>query len=357
VGWDLRDLLVSGFGGVNEKSRAGLRNICAVRWDRSSISSIPCSESAGAQAFANFATYLAPFIRYDKLTYKDVKQSLQEFLFNMNVPTRVGFQTPFTNVTLDLNVPGNVASEHVVIGGELMPETYGDFQAEMDIFNRAFSECLLEGDARNRIFTFPIPTYNVTKDFDWENANLDKLWEMTARYGIPYFANFVNSDMDPEDARSMCCRLRLDNRELRRRGGGLFGANPLTGSIGVVTINLPRLAYLSKDEQGFFERLAYLMDMARESLEIKRKVLENFTRQNLYPYTRHYLRDIYTRHGRYWVNHFSTIGLVGMNEASMNLHGCGVAVSARQGFRGACARLYARTHYGLSGRNGQSLQS
>ena len=198
-------------------------------------------ESAGAQAFANFDTYLAPFIKYDNLSYKEVKQCLQEFIFNMNIPTRVGFQTPFTNVTMDMIVPANIADEYVVIGGEVRESKYSEFQNEMDIFNFAFAECLIEGDAKNRIFTFPIPTYNITKNFDWDNPKHKCLWEMTAKYGIPYFANFVNSDMDPEDARSMCCRLRLDNRELRKRGGGLFGANPLTGSIGVITINMPRL--------------------------------------------------------------------------------------------------------------------
>ncbi|HEY1406065.1 MAG TPA: ribonucleoside triphosphate reductase, partial [Spirochaetota bacterium] len=325
VGWDLRDLLLTGFGGVKGKIESK-----PAKHFRSALGQIVNffytlqGESAGAQAFANFDTYLAPFIRYDKLSPNDVKQSMQEFLFNMNIPTRVGFQTPFTNITLDLIVPSNVADEHVIIGGEYMPETYGEFQHEMDVFNTAFSECLLQGDALNRIFTFPIPTYNISKDFDWDNPNHGRIWEMTAKYGIPYFANFINSDMQPEDARSMCCRLRLDNRELRSRGGGLFGANPLTGSIGVVTINMPRLAYKAADEQNFFERLNYLMDVAKESLEIKRKVLENFTRQNLYPYTRHYLRDIFDRNGKYWVNHFSTIGLVGMNEACQNLLKCGI---------------------------------
>lgn len=320
VGWDLRDLLMNGFGGVKGKIESR-----PAKHFRSALGQIVNffytlqGESAGAQAFANFDTYLAPFIRFDKLSYNDVKQSLQEFLYNMNVPTRVGFQTPFTNITLDLVVPSNVANDHVIIGGEFKDEVYGEFQAEMEMFNSAFAECLLEGDALNRIFTFPIPTINISKNFDWENPNLDKVWDMTAKYGIPYFANFINSDMEPEDARSMCCRLRLDNRELRSRGGGLFGANPLTGSIGVVTINMPRLAYKAKDEANFFERLNYLMDMAKESLEIKRKVIENFTRQNLYPYTKHYLRDIYERNGKYWVNHFSTIGLVGMNEACLNL--------------------------------------
>ncbi len=237
----------------------------------------------------------------------------------MNIPTRVGFQTPFTNVTLDLTVPRNIAGEYVIIGGEVREKTYGDFQEEMDMFNMAFAEAMSEGDAKNRIFTFPIPTYNITKDFDWDNARLDLMWEMTAKYGIPYFANFINSDMDPEDARSMCCRLRLDNRELRKRGGGLFGANPLTGSIGVVTINLPRIAYTSKSEGEFFETLERLMVLAKNSLEIKRKALENFTENNLYPYTKHYLSGIYERNKKYWINHFSTIGLIGMNETCLNM--------------------------------------
>ncbi len=320
VGWDLRDLLLKGFGGVPGKIESR-----PARHFRSALGQVVNffytlqGESAGAQAFANFDTYLAPFIRYDNLTYEDVKQSLQEFVFNMNIPTRVGFQTPFTNVTLDLTVPSTIADEYVVRGGEYQNETYAEFQEEMDIFNAAFAECLCEGDAKNRIFTFPIPTYNITRDFDWTNRNLDNLWEMTARYGIPYFANFVNSDMSPEDARSMCCRLRLDNRELRKRGGGLFGANPLTGSIGVVTINMPRLAYHAKDEKEFIEKLDHLMLLAKQSLEIKRKALEKFTESDLYPYTKYYLSDIYARDKRYWGNHFSTIGLVGLNEACLNL--------------------------------------
>ncbi len=326
VGWDLRDLLVAGFGGVSGKIvssppkhfRTALGQVVNFFYTLQ-------GESAGAQAFANFDTYLAPFIRYDKLDYKQVKQCLQEFFFNMNVPTRVGFQTPFTNVTLDLVVPSTIADDYVVIGGKVQDKQYRDFQNEMDVFNRAYAECMLEGDAMNRIFTFPIPTYNISKDFDWDNENLKSVWEMTARYGIPYFANFVNSDMNPEDARSMCCRLRLDNRELRSRGGGLFGANPLTGSIGVVTINLPRLAYKSSDKREFFDNLALLMDQARDSLEIKRKMLENFTKFNLYPYTKHYLRDIYKRNKQYWLNHFSTIGLIGMNEACLNLLGTGIS--------------------------------
>ncbi len=333
VGWDLKDLLLSGFGGVVGKIESK-----APKHFRTALGQIVNffytlqGESAGAQAFANFDTFLAPFIRYDKLTYKEVKQSLQEFFFNMNIPTRVGFQTPFTNVTLDLIVPENIKDDYVVVGGKYLDTKYGEFQEEMDMFNAAFCECLLEGDSKNRIFTFPIPTYNIGKNFDWNNKKLDKLWEMTAKYGIPYFANFVNSDMKPEDARSMCCRLRLDNRELRSRGGGLFGANPLTGSIGVVTINLPRLAYLTKDEDKFFKRLAELMDLAKESLEIKRKVLESFTLSNLYPYTKHYLRDMFERNKQFWLNHFSTIGLVGMNEALCNLFGKDISTKEGKAF-------------------------
>lgn len=326
VGWDLRDLLLKGFGGVPGKVESR-----PARHFRSALGQVVNffytlqGESAGAQAFANFDTYLAPFIWYDKLNYAEVRQCLQEFIFNMNIPTRVGFQTPFTNVTMDLTVPSNIAGEFVIIGGEVRDKTYGEFQGEMDMFNTAFAECMCEGDARNRIFTFPIPTYNITRDFDWENSKLDQLWEMTTKYGIPYFANFINSDMDPEDARSMCCRLRLDNRELRKRGGGLFGANPLTGSIGVVTINLPRIGYLSENEDQFFASLERLMVLAKNSLDIKRKALENFTESNLYPYTRHYLSDIYSRNKKYWINHFSTIGLIGMNETCLNLLGTDIS--------------------------------
>jgi len=325
VGWDLRDLLITGFGGVSGKIvsappkhfRTALGQVVNFFYTLQ-------GESAGAQAFANFDSYLSPFIKYDELDYRQVKQCLQEFFFNMNVPTRVGFQTPFTNVTLDLVVPSTIADDYVIIGGQVRDKQYKDFQKEMDMFNRAYAECMLEGDAMNRIFTFPIPTYNISKDFDWDNENLKAVWEMTARYGIPYFANFVNSDMNPEDARSMCCRLRLDNRELRSRGGGLFGANPLTGSIGVVTINMPRLAYKSANRDDFFIKLASLMDHAKDSLEIKRKILESFTKHNLYPYTKFYLRDIYKRNDQFWLNHFSTIGLVGMNEACLNLLGVGI---------------------------------
>lgn len=333
VGWDLKALLVEGFRGVGGKVESR-----PARHFRSALGQIVNffytlqGEAAGAQAFSNFDTLLAPFIRYDRLTYADVKQALQEFLFNINVPTRVGFQTPFTNVTFDLVVPKTYADEAVIIGGEPQTATYREFQPEMDLFNRAFLEVMYEGDAAGRVFTFPIPTYNITPDFDWDNPSLDMLWKVTARYGVPYFSNFVNSDMKPEDARSMCCRLRLDNRELKKRGGGLFGSNPMTGSIGVVTINLPRLGYLAHDEDEFLKLLEERLVLAKESLEIKRKVLEQFTRNDLYPYSKYYLRDIEKHFGCFWKNHFSTIGLIGMNEACLNLFGEGIASAAGQAF-------------------------
>jgi ribonucleoside-triphosphate reductase len=242
-------------------------------------------------------------------------------VFNINVPTRVGFQTPFTNITLDLFCPRHLADESVIVGGRIMGDKYRDFQPEMNVFNRALFEVMTEGDARGRIMTFPIPTINLTKDFDWDNPNLDGLWEMTGKYGIPYFSNFINSDMNPEDTRSMCCRLRIDNTKLSKRGGGLFGANPLTGSVGVVTINLPRIGFLAKSKGEFLSRLSDLMDLASESLEIKRGLLEKLTASNLYPYTTFYLKDVKKRFGKYWKNHFSTIGLVGMNEACLNFLG------------------------------------
>lgn len=326
VGWDLYDLLLYGFQGATGKIESKpAKHFRSVLGQIVNFFYTLQGESAGAQAFSNLDTLLAPFIRYDKLSYREVKQALQEFLFNVNVPTRVGFQTPFTNVTLDLTIPSYYADKAVIIGGEMQGETYSDFQGEMDVFNKAFLEVMCEGDAKGRVFTFPIPTYNISKDFDWENPNLEILWKVTAKYGIPYFANFINSDMSPEDARSMCCRLRIDNRELNRKGGGLFGAAPLTGSIGVVTINMPRLGFLSKDENDFFDRLGKLMDLAKESLEIKRKVLEKFIEKDLYPYMKFYLRSVKQRFNLYWKNHFSTIGLIGMNEACINLIGENIA--------------------------------
>lgn len=332
AGWDLKDLLNQGFGGVSGKVESR-----PPKHFRSALGQIINffytlqGEVAGAEAFANFDTYLAPFIRYDGLTYKEVKQSIQEFLFNINVPTRVGFQTPFTNITMDLIATKKVGEENVVIGGEIKNDKYKDFQEEMDMINMAFAELMMEGDAKGRVFTFPIPTYNITKNFNWDSPVAEKVFEMTAKYGIPYFSNFINSDMDPDDARSMCCRLRLDNRELKRRGGGLFGANPLTGSIGVVTVNLPRVGYLAKNKEELFERLGFLMQTAKESLETKRGVLEDLTEGGLYPYARHYLSSIKQRFGKYWQNHFSTIGIVGMNEMLLNFAPIKNTIASKEG--------------------------
>jgi anaerobic ribonucleoside-triphosphate reductase len=507
-GWDLQDLLLTGFSGVSTKveSKPAKHFRTALMQIVNFLYSLQ-GESAGAQAFANFDTYLSPFIYYDNLSYPEVKQAMQEFIFNMNVPTRVGFQSPFTNITMDLNPSPAVAEQPAIIGGNLMDKSLGEFQKEMDMLNRAFAEIMLEGDAKGRVFSFPIPTYNITRDFDWDNEVLDPLWEMTAKYGIPYFSNFINSDMKPEDARSMClfpeetlfikigdqikkrsielvfedykrkqidkewyecdnqiqtislnpetgkfewvkikrflkiydnelitiktkdgkvmrvsknhlvavfnknalntkkasaiteddfllvikdginilndpinqgdtqdftvvaidniqyqklnynqvfydieleknhyfvhsngnithncCRLRLDNRELRKRGGGLFGASPMTGSIGVVTLNMPRIGFMAKDEEDFVNRVYHLMDAARDSLELKRKVLERFTDAGLYPYSKFYLRDIYRRFNNYWQNHFNTIGLNGMNEALINFIGKDIGSNEGQRF-------------------------
>ncbi|MEW5909424.1 MAG: ribonucleoside triphosphate reductase [Thermodesulfobacteriota bacterium] len=333
VGWDLKDLLIQGFKGVEGKVESG-----PPKHLRSALGQIVNffytlqGEAAGAQAISNFDTLLAPFVRYDKLNDREVKQAIQEFVFNINIPTRVGFQTPFTNVTMDLNVPSFLKDQPVIIGGKEQSETYSEFQGEMNIINRAFAQVMMDGDAKGRVFTFPIPTYNITRDFDWENSNLELIWKMTGKYGIPYFSNFVNSDMSPEDARSMCCRLRLDNRELLKRGGGLFGANPLTGSIGVVTINLPRIGFLASDSDEFIRRLDEQVILAVKSLSIKRKILERFTEENLYPYSKFYLRDVKQHHGLFWKNHFSTIGIIGMNEACLNLFGKSIATSSGQEF-------------------------
>jgi len=332
-GWDLTDLLLKGFRGVKGKIEAS-----PAKHFRVALSHIINffytlqGETAGAEAFSNFDTLLAPFIRYDNLDYKQVKQAMQEFIFGCNVPTRVGFQTPFTNITMDLVVPDNLRDVPIIIGGKPQRETYKEFQKEMDMLNQAFAEVMNDGDASGRVFTFPIPTYNITKDFKWDNLVLKPVWEMTAKYGIPYFANFINSDMKPDDTRSMCCRLRLDNRELYKRGGGLFGASPLTGSIGVVTINMPRIGYLSKTKEEFFSRLSHLMDLARESLEIKRKTIETFTEKGLYPYAKFYLDGVKRMRNSYWGNHFSTIGLIGMNEALLNFMNKDIASSEGKKF-------------------------
>lgn len=344
VGWDLMDLLTVGFKGVSDKiESAPPKHFRTALGQTVNFMYTMQGEAAGAVAFSNFDTLLAPFIRADSLTQKEVKQAIQEFVFNMNVPTRVGFQTPFSNITIDLTPSVNFKEMPVIIGGKQQKEKYGEFQAEMDMFNEAFFQVMAEGDSAGRVFSFPIPTVNITKDFNWENPKLRGLWEITAKYGVPYFSNFVTSDMKPEDTRSMCCRLRLDLEELDRRGGGLFGANALTGSVGVVTINLPRLAYKASTEHknslpeaklSFYKKLDEQMDIARESLEIKRKLLEKLTDANLYPYTKFYLRNIKKAYGQYWKNHFATIGLIGMNEVTLNLFGENIGSTEGRKFAG-----------------------
>jgi len=322
-GWDLYDLLLRGFGGVPTKIESKpAKHLRTALGQLVNFFYTLQGESAGAQAVSEFSTLLAPFIRYDGLNYHQVKQVVQEFLFNCAIPTRVGFQCPFTNITVDLAPSSNFADKPVVIGGKNQKETYGEFQEEISILNQALYECMMEGDSKGRPFHFPIPTVNITKDFDWESPDLDAMWEASAKYGINYFANYINSDISPHDARSMCCRLRLDKRELYTRGGGgLFGSGALTGSIGVVTINLPRIGYLSKTKKDFFNKLTGVMDLAKESLEVKRKTLEAFMEKGLYPYSRHYLAGIKKMRGSYFGNHFSTIGLIGLNEALVNFIG------------------------------------
>ncbi|MFA5006281.1 MAG: ribonucleoside triphosphate reductase [Candidatus Izemoplasmatales bacterium] len=332
AGWDLRQILMNGFGGVTGKIESNpAKHLRAFLGQVVNSTFTTQGETAGAQAWSSFDTYIAPFVRYDHLDYKSVKQALQEFIFNLNVPTRVGFQCPFSNLTFDIKPPRTLRDQNVIIGGKLMPETYGEFQAEMDVINSAFCDVMMEGDAKGRVFTFPIPTINVTKDFDWDSPVIEKFMEITAKYGIPYFSNYINSDLSPEDALSMCCRLRLNTSELRKRGGGLFGSNPLTGSIGVVTINLPRLAYLSQSESEFYTRLWETMYIAKKSLEIKRKVVEEQTAHSLYPYSAYYLKDVKAKSGSYWFNHFNTIGLIGMNEAAQNLYGAEYDLTTEKG--------------------------
>ncbi|MDD4110738.1 MAG: ribonucleoside triphosphate reductase, partial [Clostridia bacterium] len=322
VGWDLRAILIDGFTGVRGKvSSSSPKHLRSFLGQVVNATFTTTNETAGAQAWSSFDTYSAPFIRADNLTYKQVKQALQEFVFNMNVSTRVGFQCPFSNITLDINVPKTLKDQPIIIGGQPQDTTYGDYQAEMDIFNKAFFDVMIEGDSSGRVFSFPIPTINITKNFDWNSEVVDKIMDATCKYGLPYFANYVNSDLSPEDAVSMCCRLRLNVAELRKRGGGLFGSNPLTGSIGVVTLNLPRVGFLSTTEEEFMERIGKLAEAAKESLEIKRKTIEKHTEYGLYPYCKFYLRSVKERTGKYWANHFNTIGIIGMNEAIMNLFG------------------------------------
>jgi len=322
VGWDLRQILTDGFTGVPKKmSSKPPKHLRTFLGQVVNATFTTQGETAGAQAWSSFDTYCAPFVKIDNLTYKEVKQAMQEFIFNMNVPTRVGFQCPFSNITLDIKCPKMLKDQPIVIGGELKNSTYGEYEKEMEIVNKAFCEVMLEGDAKGRVFTFPIPTINVTKEFEWDSEVVNSIMDITCKYGIPYFANYINSDLSPEDAVSMCCRLRLDVSQLRKRGGGLFGSNPLTGSIGVVTINLPRIGYLAVDENDYFAMLSKYADIAKNSLEIKRKVIEDQTEKGLYPYCRFYLRDVKAKSGGYWSNHFNTIGIIGMNESSLNFMG------------------------------------
>ncbi|MBS4539115.1 ribonucleoside triphosphate reductase [Clostridium sp. D2Q-11] len=321
-GWDLEALLRKGFRGAKEKieSRAP-KHLQALLGQIVNWLYTLQGEAAGAQAMSSLDTYAAPFIHYDNLSYDEVKKLMKGFIFNLNVPTRVGFQTPFTNITLDITPHPMLKNTPVIIGGKSMDKTYGEFQKEMDMFNKAYCEVMMEGDGAGRSFSFPIPTINITNDFPWNSEVSNSIMEMTRKFGTPYFANFVNSDMNPEDVRSMCCRLRLDNRELRKRGGGLFGANPMTGSINVVTLNMARIGYISKTKEEFKKRVRELMETSKEICEAKRIVLEKYMEVGLYPYSKFYLQGIKDSEGEYFKNHFSTIGLNGMNEACINLLG------------------------------------
>ena len=312
AGWSLKQLIKEGLGGVPGKiTSTPARHLSTLCNQMVNFLGIMQNEWAGAQAFSSFDTYLAPFVKVDNLTQKEVKQCIQSFVYGVNTPSRWGTQAPFTNVTLDWTVPADLASQRCLVGGEEMDFTYADCKKEMDMVNKAFIEVMIEGDANGRGFQYPIPTYSITKDFDWsETENNKLLFEMTAKYGTPYFSNYINSDMEPSDVRSMCCRLRLDLRELRKKSGGFFGSGESTGSVGVVTINMPRIAYLAKDEKDFYEKLDHMMDIAARSLSIKRETISKYLEEGLYPYTKRYLGS--------FDNHFSTIGLVGMNEACLN---------------------------------------
>lgn len=312
AGWSLKQLITEGLGGVSGKiTSAPAKHLSVLCNQMVNFLGIMQNEWAGAQAFSSFDTYLAPFVKADNLSYEEVKKCIESFVYGCNIPARWGTQAPFTNITLDWVVPEDLAEQNCIVGGKLMDFKYKDCKKEMDMVNKAFIETMIEGDANGRGFQYPIPTYSITKDFDWsETENNKLLFEMTAKYGTPYFSNYVNSDMKPSDIRSMCCRLRLDLRELRKKSGGYFGSGESTGSIGVVTINLPRIAYLSKDKEDFYARLDHMMDVSARSLSIKRKVISKLLDDGLYPYTKHYLGS--------FKNHFSTIGLVGMNEVGLN---------------------------------------
>ncbi|MDR2617643.1 MAG: ribonucleoside triphosphate reductase [Treponema sp.] len=324
AGWSLRQLIAEGLGGVADKITSKPAKHLSTLMQQA-VNFLGClqNEWAGAQAFSSFDTFIAPFVKIDDLSDKELKQCLQSFVFGVNTPSRWGSQAPFTNITLDWICPADLKDKQAVVGGRETDFTYGSCQDEMNRVNRTFIELMLDGDAEGRGFQYPIPTYNITADFDWESDNARLLFEMTSRYGTPYFQNFVNSDLNPSDVRSMCCRLQLDKRELRKRGGGLFGSDELTGSIGVVTINLPRIGYLAKDEADFYRRLERLMILAKESLQIKRKAVARLLDGGLFPYTRRYLKT--------FDNHFNTIGLVGMNECLLNFMGSGVTVATEKG--------------------------
>lgn len=325
AGWSLRQLLEEGFNGVPGRvESAPPKHFGTALGQMVNFLGTLQNEWAGAQAFSSFDTLLAPYVKRDGLDEGQVRQEIQQFVFNLNVPSRWGMQTPFTNITLDWSVPEDLAETRPRIARLDQAFTYADCRPEMDMINRAFIEVMTAGDARGRVFTFPIPTYNITRDFDWESDNAALLFEMTAKYGIPYFQNFINSPLDPKDVRSMCCRLQLDLRALRARGGGLFGSAEMTGSVGVVTINLARLGYLAESKTGFFLRLARLMDLAKDSLEIKRRVVQRNIDRGLLPYTKRYLGTLR--------NHFSTIGLNGMNEACLNLLGADIASDEGRAF-------------------------
>jgi len=335
VGWDLYHLLKVGYGGVAANVvSCPPKHLDSALGQLMNFMYVLTNETPdGAIAISNLDTLLAPFIRYDGLDYEQTRHAIQSFVYNMNVPSKAGGQVVFSNISLDLICPKHLADEPVICGGKSQRDTYKEFQKEMDMFNRALTEIYTGGDANGRAFSWPIPTYNLTKDFNWDNENLNGLWEMTAKYGVPYFANFINSDMDPSDVRSMCCRLRIDNRVLHRRGGALFGANPLTGSIGYTTINLPRIGYLANGDKGkYFERLEYLMDKSREILTLRRKLVEDLTERGLYPYSKFYLQSVRERTGKWWTNHFSTIGIVGMNESCINMFGTDITTPEGQEF-------------------------
>ena len=324
AGWSLRQLIQEGLGGVPDKiTSTPATHLTTLVNQIVNFLGIMQNEWAGAQAFSSFDTYLAPFVRADKLSEKQVRQCIQSYIYGVNTPSRWGSQAPFTNITMDLVCPDDLKNKKAIVGGKEQDYTYGDCQKEMDVINKVFIELMIEGDANGRGFAYPIPTYNITKDFDWESENAKLLFTMTAQYGTPNFQNFVNSDLNPSDVRSMCCRLQLDKRELRRRGGGLFGADEFTGSIGVVTINLPQIGYLANSEEEFYKRLDYLMDLAKESLCTKRKVIQKLYDGGLFPYTRRYLKTL--------TNHFNTIGLCGMNECCQNFLGKEYDISTPKG--------------------------